>query len=275
MSNSPSRAFLKWAGGKFKLLHRLEPHLQGHKLIEPFVGGGAVFLNQRFGHYWLADVNPDLIELFKTVQQEGETFIGYAQSFFTTQNNEKASYLKLRDEFNQGVTGRRRAAIFLYLNRHGFNGLCRYNRSGGFNVPFGSYRAPYFPDKEMLQFHLRSQQAEFACESFEVSMNRAKHGDLVYCDPPYVPLSPSSKFTDYAQNGFGSHQQEELALRAEQLASRGVKVVISNHDTPLTRELYHGAEIESFPVQRYISSNGSNRGLAKELLAIYHPKNCG
>jgi DNA adenine methylase len=269
MTNNRTRPFLKWAGGKFRILDKLVPHLQGKKLIEPFVGSGSVFLNLPFERYLLGDINPDLINLYECLKKEKKQFIKYSQSFFIPQNNLQVQYLLFRTEFNSGVKGRRRAALFLYLNRHGFNGLCRYNRSGGYNVPFGRYEKPYFPEKEMLHFIFASKNATFVCGDFLSLMGRSRKGDLVYCDPPYVPLSPTASFTSYAAQGFTYDEQVELAYRAQQLANRGVKVVISNHDNSITRQIYQDAQIESFPVQRFISRDTKNRGKVQELLAIY------
>ena len=269
MQSQRSRPFLKWAGGKYRLLDKLAPHLVGRKLIEPFLGSGAVFLNQNFERYLLGDINPDLINLYGFLKKERGKFIKYSQSFFTPENNHQQKYLEFREEFNNGLTGRRRAALFVFMNRHGFNGLCRYNKSGGFNVPFGRYAKPYFPEKEMLHFIKKSKNATFVCGDFVSLMNRSRRGDVVYCDPPYVPLSPTASFTSYASQGFTYDQQVELAYRAQHLANRGVKVVISNHDNAITRQIYQDAYIESFPVQRFISCDGARRGKAKELLAIY------
>ena len=269
MQRNTTRPFLKWAGGKYRLLQRLTPHLEGNKLIEPFVGSGAVFLNLPFDKYLVGDINPDLINLYEILKNEQDSFIAYCQSFFTADNNQKDTYLKFREEFNSGLVGRRRAALFLYFNRHGFNGLCRYNKSGGYNVPFGRYKKPYFPAKEMKFFYQRAKKVSFVCGDFVNLMNRARKGDLVYCDPPYVPLSPTSSFTSYASQGFSYDQQVELAYRAKRLANRGVRVVISNHDNEITRRIYEDAEIESFYVKRFISCEGANRRDAKELFAIY------
>jgi len=269
MQNNRTRPFLKWAGGKFRVLDKLAPHLQGQKLIEPFAGSGAVFLNLPFDRYLIGDINPDLINLYEILKKERRKFINYSQSFFTAENNHRTQYLKFREEFNGGLVGRRRAALFVYLNRHGFNGLCRYNQSGGFNVPFGSYKKPYFPEKEMLHFINKAKKARFVCGDFVSLMNRARRGDVVYCDPPYVPLSPTASFTSYAAQGFSYDQQIELAYRAVHLAERGVKVIISNHDNAITRKIYEDAKIESFLVKRFISCEGKSRGNAKELLAIY------
>lgn len=269
MHDKRTRPFLKWAGGKYRVLDKLEPHLQGKKLIEPFVGSGSVFLNLPFERYLVGDVNPDLINLYECLKKERNKFVEFSRSFFIPANNHQSQYLSFRQEFNSGVTGRKRAALFVYLNRHGFNGLCRYNKSGGYNVPFGKYTKPYFPEKEMLHFIQKAKQVQFVCGDFLKLMNRARKGDVVYCDPPYVPLSPTASFTSYAAQGFTYDQQVELAYRAKHLASRGVKVVISNHDNAITRQIYEDAEIESFKVQRFISRDGANRKNVKELLAIY------
>ena len=269
MQQLRSRPFLKWAGGKYRLLDKLSPHLKGQKLIEPFVGSGAVFLNMDFERYLLGDINPDLINLYQCLKKEKGKFVKYAHSFFVDENNKQSAFLDFRKEFNSGLTGRRRAAMFVYLNRHGFNGLCRYNKSGQFNVPFGKYKKPYFPEKEMIHFIKHSKNAKFVCGDFVTLMNRSRRGDVVYCDPPYVPLSPTASFTSYAAQGFSYDQQVELAYRAKHLANRGVKVVISNHDNEITRKIYEDAEIESFPVRRFISCDGASRGKAKELLAVY------
>ena len=159
MKNNHTRPFLKWAGGKFRMLDRLAPHLQGQKLIEPFAGSGAVFLNLPFERYLIGDINPDLINLYEILKKDPIEFIDYCQNIFTPENNHQKYYLQFREEFNNEIAGRRRAALFVYLNRHGFNGLCRYNKSGGFNVPFGSNKKPYFPEKEMIHFANQAKKA--------------------------------------------------------------------------------------------------------------------
>ena len=269
MNDVRVRSFLKWAGGKYRLLDRLAPHLQGKKLIEPFVGSGSVFLNSTAERFLLGDINPDLINLYECLKKNKKSFIKKSTLFFTPAYNQQKVYLKLREEFNSIMVGERRALIFVYLNRHGFNGLCRYNKSGIFNVPFGRYTKPYFPENEMLHFIQQSKKAKFICTDFITLMNRARKGDVVYCDPPYVPLSPTASFTSYAAQGFTYDQQVELAVKAQALSSRGVKVIISNHDTPITREIYQGAQVESFKVARFISRDGANRKPAKELLAVF------
>jgi DNA adenine methylase len=267
------KPFLKWAGNKYQIIDTLRKHLpKGNRLIEPFVGSGAAFLNIYFPRFYLADTNEDLITLFTQLQNGGEDFIDYCRGFFVPNNNDADVYYALRERFNFTEDPKEKAALFLYLNKHGYNGLCRYNQSGGFNVPFGRYKKPYFPTKEMRYFQQRALQATFVCDDFLTTMELAELRDVVYCDPPYVPLSDTSNFTSYSAGGFSAAQQLTLALMARKLAARGVPVVISNHDTEFTRDVYAGAEIISFDVQRYISCNGDNRGKAQELLAIFCPE---
>jgi len=264
------RPFLKWAGSKCKILERIKAILPaGSRLIEPFVGSGAVFLNTDYSRYLLADNNEDLINLFLALQAEGESFINYSKSFFIEENNTEDRYYELRVIFNSTSDCRLKAALFIYLNRHGYNGLCRYNAKGVFNTPFGQFKKPYFPEKEMRYFCLKARHATFKVADFRSIMDEAGEGDVVYCDPPYVPLSGTAKFTTYSSVGFGIKDQEELATYAQKLAGRGVPVLISNHATDFTLKAYKSAKIELFDVQRFISCNGSNRGKAGEILALF------
>lgn len=268
---SHQRPFLKWAGGKFRLLPRILKVLpEGNKLIEPFAGSGALFLNADYDRYLLADINPDLIDVFNQLKKGKTEFIDYCASFFTAQNNNQKTFYELRDYFNQLPAGRERAALFIYFNRHGYNGLCRYNRSGGFNVPFGRYKKPYFPGREMEFFAEKAKRAEFRCQSFSKTMSHTRKGNVVYCDPPYVPLSLTANFASYSQQEFSLDNQRELALEAQKLAKRGVPVVISNHDTDFSRLIYAKAkDLQSFPVRRFISCDGAGRNNAQELIVVY------
>ncbi|PHR64105.1 MAG: DNA adenine methylase [Idiomarina sp.] len=270
------RAFLKWAGGKYNLIESITAVLpEGNKLIEPFVGAGSVFLNTDYPKYLLNDVNPDLITLFKFVKRRPKRFIDDARKLFSMANNRPEAYYALRQQFNASSDPYERSLLFLYLNRHGYNGLCRYNLSGQFNVPFGQYQRPYFPQAEIEFFAEKAQRATFTCMGFEQVFRRARKGDVVYCDPPYAPLSLTANFTSYACGGFGMDDQTELARRAEHTArKRGIPVVISNHDTEFTRLLYKNAELESLQVARFISPKGDSRGKVAELLALYqHDRN--
>ncbi|MCA0937675.1 Dam family site-specific DNA-(adenine-N6)-methyltransferase [Vibrio alginolyticus] len=266
------RAFLKWAGGKYGLVEDIQRHLPpARKLVEPFVGAGSVFLNTDYDQYLLADINPDLINLYNLLKARPEEYISEAKRWFVAENNRKEAYLSIRAEFNNTDDVMYRSLAFLYMNRFGFNGLCRYNKKGGFNVPFGSYKKPYFPEAELEFFAEKAKKATFVCEGYPETFRRARKGSVVYCDPPYAPLSNTANFTSYAGNGFTLDDQAALADIAERTATeRGIPVLISNHDTTLTRRLYHGADLSVVKVKRTISRNGSGRNKVDELLALFH-----
>ena len=266
------RPFLKWAGGKFQILDRiLEALPRGSQLVEAFAGSGAVFLNASFEHYVVNDINPDLINLYCTLQDGGEEFIRYVESFFSPDTNQEEAYYELRQRFNTTSNAAEKAALLVYLNRHGYNGLVRYNSKHQFNVPFGRYRRPYFPLEEMRHFYACSQRATFRCVDFAEVMGQAKRGTVIYADPPYVPLSATSSFTSYSSDGFGVDDQNRLGEVAEQTAAKGVPVLISNHDTPFTRKIYARARLIHFQVQRSISCRGEARNKVDELLALFEP----
>jgi len=269
--NDKHRPFLKWAGNKYRVLPHIEEILpDGKRLIEPFAGSAAVFLNTNYSRYLIADNNPDLINLYNILKKEGEVFIKKCRRIFTQKNNNEQHYYKFRNEFNQTNNIQRRAVLFLYFNRHGYNGLCRYNQKGGFNVPFGRYSKPYFPEKEMLFFHKKSRKAIFKLADFSTIMDKARSGDVVYCDPPYVPLTKSANFTSYSTGAFLEQKQIQLAEYAKKLSAKGIPVLISNHNTSFTQSSYRSAlSIKQFSVRRFISCKGSQRNHATELLALF------
>ena len=164
-----NRAFLKWAGGKYPLLDDIKRHLpKGECLVEPFVGAGSVFLNTDFSRYILADINSDLISLYNIVKMRTDEYVQAARELFVPETNCAEVYYQFREEFNKSQDPFRRAVLFLYLNRYGYNGLCRYNLRGEFNVPFGRYKKPYFPEAELYHFAEKAQNAFFYCESYAV-----------------------------------------------------------------------------------------------------------
>lgn len=268
------RPFLKWAGNKYRLIDKITGLLPcGERLIEPFVGAGAVFLNTDFSTFLLTDVNRDLIALYQILQKEGADFIDYCRRYFVPRNNERTAYFNLRSTFNAldpDKNAWERAALFLYLNRHGYNGLCRYNARGRFNVPFGQYVRPYFPEAEMKYFYQKARKAVFRVQDFRTTMMEAVEGDVVYCDPPYAPMSETANFTGYSMDGFNMRDQADLAELARELSCKNIPVLISNHDNDFTQKAYIFAQVKpSFPVQRYISCQGGNRRSVSEILALF------
>ncbi len=265
-----NRSFLKWAGNKYRCLdYILQSFPSAKRLIEPFTGSASVFLNANYSEYLLAEANQDLVLLFQFIQQEGSKFIDDCAVFFCPENNVKSRYYALREQYNLSKNLRERAVLFLFLNRHGYNGLCRYNQQGIYNVPFGSYPKPYFPRKEMLNFHAKSQKAHFIHSDFRKTFEYAKPGDVIYCDPPYSPTQQATNFASYIDKCFGEEDQIQLAQLAKNSAAKGITVIISNHDTSFTRLQYRDAEITSFLVRRSINCKSDERHYVKELVAVY------
>jgi DNA adenine methylase len=267
------RSALKWAGGKKKLTNEIAsllPKKGKKRLVEPFVGGGSVFLNLEFDEYLLVDMNKDLINLFNTIKTQSSEFITDAQEYFNKDHNQPEKYYDYRTQFNQSADPYERSLLFLYLNRHGYNGLCRYNKSGGYNVPFGRYKHPYFPKEELLYFSKKAQSATFIQGDFETAFSQLEADDVVYCDPPYSPINPTSNFTAYAGNSFTDEDQKRLVACAEIAKKKNIPTLISNHYVDFTKELYKGATKKKFlQVQRSISQKGKGRIKVKEILALY------
>ncbi|EFN0587270.1 Dam family site-specific DNA-(adenine-N6)-methyltransferase, partial [Escherichia coli] len=167
---------LKWAGNKTAIMSELKKHLPaGPRLVEPFAGSCAVMMETDYPSYLVADINPDLINLYKKVAADCESFISRARVLFEIANREVA-YYNIRQEFNYSteITDFMKAVYFLYLNRHGYRGLCRYNKSGHFNIPYGNYKNPYFPEKEIRAFAEKAQRATFICASFDETLAMLK-----------------------------------------------------------------------------------------------------
>ncbi len=279
MKKDGNRPFIKWPGGKYKLvkhiIQAIEQKLSSdykdtnhYRLVEPFVGSGALFLNTPFKAYLLCDINEDLINLYKTLQTYQDEFIQYTKSFFTQQNNTPDKYYEFRDTFNSSTDIVLKSALFVYLNRHGYNGLVRYNKSGKFNVPFGKYDQPYFPGKEMKYFvhKCKTADVEFKVQDFRDTFKELTEQDIVYCDPPYVPLSDTANFTSYTQEGFSLKDQQDLLTCAKNASIQGIPVVISNHECSFVMNNYD-AEITSVDVRRSISCK--ERKKVKEVLAVF------
>ncbi|EGC8714868.1 Dam family site-specific DNA-(adenine-N6)-methyltransferase [Salmonella enterica] len=265
------RPFLKWAGGKYSSLPELERLIPaGKRLIEPFVGGGSVFLNSdKHERFLLADINADLINLYQMLAVVPDSVIAEAMKAFRHLNDVE-NYTVIREAFNaQKLNATERAAAFLYLNRHCFNGLMRYNLDGFFNVGWGKYKSPYFPEEEIRAFRQKSHACVFMTAGFERTLRLAGDGDVVYCDPPYEPMPGTAGFTNYASGGFSWDSQVALAESCVAAHQRGAKVFISNSTAPRVIELYerHGFTLHRVNARRSISSKGSTRETANDIVA--------
>lgn len=265
-----TKTILKYAGNKSDLLPTIMPLLVGYnRLIEPFCGSCAVGVNSPHAKVWANDINRDLILLYQSVCNPA--VLTKCIELFSGKYNNEASYLALRDRFNLRLCDLvERAALVVYLNRHCYNGLMRYSGKGRFNVPFGRYKAPRMPGREIVAYRCFSKRATFTCLDWATVMDQAVAGDIVYADPPYIPKSDTASFVDYAGSTFGIPDQVRLNAKAVELAARGVPVVISNSDTPETRIVYAGADrLIELTAERRISARSESRGEASELLLIY------
>lgn len=265
------RSIFKWAGGKFGVLEQIFRYLpEGKRLIEPFVGGGAVFMNAGYKENLLNDVNADLINFYKTLQRKERSLITLAHRFFQDYNTQEG-YLAVRNAFNKQVyDDLHRAAAFLFLNRHCFNGLTRYNQAGEFNVGYGKYKTPYFPLQEMEAFLGAEGRSEFVCGDFAAVIEAAGEGDVIFCDPPYEPLPNTEGFTNYSGHDFKFEEQKRLVSLLTDAHRRGAKVLITNSGAPNIRELYHdsGFRVEPLFARRSVSCKGDTRGVAHDVLGI-------
>lgn len=272
---SASRPFLRWPGGKSRLLRLIWRHLpRARRLIEPFIGAGAVTLSapDAFSAFIVSDANEALIQLWRAVK-EPDDLIGQARKYFTERYRSREAYALLRSTFNPTAAALERAALFLYLNKFGFNGLTRFNRAGQFNTPYGNPSSvPKLREREIRLASQRLRHSEIHYGDFSRAMQLAGDGDVVYCDPPYLPLDGLAAFTAYTTDGFGIEDQRRLISEARKPSARGAFVAISNHDTANARSLYEAFDIIELQAYRSISARATKRGRARELLAILGPR---
>ena len=264
-----ARPVLKWAGGKSKLVESICALLpkKVDTYFEPFVGGAAVFFalakQKRFRRAVLSDRNPELVNVYQALQSDVDGVITALRRL----RYDEESYYCLRDK--KPRTAVQRAARTIYLNKTGYNGLYRVNRSGQFNVPFGRHTNPTICDEPNLRLVAECLKGVTLVDNdFESICQRAQAGDAVYLDPPYMPMSDTAYFTSYDKHPFGLEEHRRLAQVFSDLADRKVLAVLSNSDTPETQTLYRGWSIKRLQVPRAINSRASNRGPVSELLVL-------
>ena len=282
------RPFLKWPGGKARLAPEIDralgPWMGGRHYIEPFCGALAVYLHRlgqgRLGkaRAVLSDANPNLMALMTTVRDDVHSLCEALDALPRGEGWED-SYYDMREKFNaevrQGVTAvgtSAHAAKMVWLNKCCFNGLWRENKRGLMNSPIGRYARPSIPSAASLrQAGVALRDTILRTGDFEQSMELAGDGDQVYCDPPYVPLSVTSSFTSYTAGGFSWKDQQRLANAARAAVDRGARVVLSNHDLGVVRELYGdlGFSFGSVETRRSISCKGSGRSKRVSELVIW------
>lgn len=264
-----NKTILKFPGSKVRVMGELSAHLPaGNRLVEPFAGSCAVMMNTDYPEYLIADINPELINLYRQVKEHTRPFIVVAMALFS-QNKTEESYYEGRKEFNSNpaLPLLERAAHFLYLNRHGYRGVCRYNRRGDFNIPYGHYATPYFPLAEIEAFAKKAQRATFECATYQETLGMVKAGDVVYCDPPY-----HGTFTDYHTGGFTEDDQYSLACYLLGVSETN-PVVVSNSDTMFTRSIFRAFDITKIIVARSVGVKAGDKKRAAEIIAVRKPEN--
>jgi DNA adenine methylase len=264
VKNASIKPFLKWAGGKRWFGEeygddlRAEIVARGGRYIEPFLGGGAVALRLGLPNMLLGDAEQELIDCWNAVRVYPDAVAKHLDDLRGATS--ETDYYTVRDLDPDLLSPTERSARTIYLNKMGFNGLFRKNRSGAFNVPWGKGEKRLLPTRDGLCSIARAlfanqHDAEIVCGDFEKLINRATGSDLVYCDPPYDGV-----FTDYTAKGFSADDQDRLAAALWRATTRGAAIVAHNADTPLVRRIYHWAQIHSIEERRAINSNGNGRG---------------
>jgi hypothetical protein len=289
------KPFIKWAGGKGQLLKEIKKlypfeNKKIDKYAEPFIGGGAVLFdiltNYDIKKAYISDVNKELINIYKVIQNKAEELITFLKKFeedyLPLENEErKEYYLQKREEYNNWKKRYNAenieemgAALFIFLNKTCFNGLYRVNKKGEFNVPMGAYKKPLICDEENLRnISILLKNVEIICADYTKSENFIDENTLVYFDPPYRPLTETASFTSYTEFSFNDEEQIRLAEFIKTLNSKNIKAILSNSDPKNVNQddnffddLYKGFNIRRIGASRMINSKGSSRGKITELL---------
>ncbi|HEY8096576.1 MAG TPA: Dam family site-specific DNA-(adenine-N6)-methyltransferase [Methylobacter sp.] len=277
MAKAPPYPFVKWAGGKSRVaqyvLRRLPDSIGTY--YEPMVGGGAIFFElakaKRFKNAVLADKNPDLINTWNVIQNNVEELIKELSNK-KKYRYEKQTYMKIRSS-TKDMTKVELAARFIFLNKTCFNGLYRLNSKGGFNVPFGKYEDPLICDEKNLRTvsHLL-EDVDIILQDFGRATLDAADGDAIYFDPPYIPLSNTSKFTSYTSDGFTIDDHMRLAKTFKLLGDGGTRVVLSNSSAKAAIELYGGFDIDWIIGTRSVGGPADYRKSVKEMVVFHGPR---
>jgi len=269
IGNAVCKPFLKWPGGKRRLLSDLLKRFpkKYNRFLEPFIGGGALFFKVSPDNGYISDINPDLINIYEVVRNNVHELI---DSLKKHKNTEKYFYnirSTDRTEEYKHWSNVEKASRLGYLNKTCFNGLYRMNSNGYFNAPFGFYKNPNIVDeKNLLACSALLQNTEIALASFEAVENIAQRGDLVYFDPPYVPLDKTSSFTKYYKDDFDLVSQFVLRETCDNLTHKKVMFILSNSFTDTTKDLYKNYNVEIVKANRAINCKGNGRGKINELI---------
>lgn len=273
--NELVKPFVKWVGGKRQLLPEIEKHIPKKisTYYEPFVGGGAVFLNHQPKKAVLNDYNEELINAYEIIKDDVDELIEELKKHEQMSSEDHFYDVRSwdREKGYDGLSDIKKAARLIYLNKTCFNGLYRVNSSGFFNTPYGRYKNPNIVNEHTLRalhIYFNSNNIIFKTGDFENAVKGIRKGAFVYFDPPYAPLSSTSNYTGYTLAGFNADDQIRLKKLCDKLNKRGVKLLLSNSNVPFIRELYDEEDyiIEVVGAKRAINSKGNKRGEVEEVL---------
>lgn len=265
---------LKWVGGKRQLLNDIIPMIpkKYSTYVEPFIGGGAVLFELQPKKAIINDYNTELINVYTVIRDYPEELI--CELKFHKENNTSEHFYSVREydrnpEIFSSLTPVQKAARVIYLNKTCFNGLYRVNSAGQFNSPYGKYKNPNIVNEIVIRAmskYFNENNIIIKNGDFKDALKNLRKGAFVYLDPPYMPISSSSSFTGYTENGFDANKQVELKEVCDKLNEKGVKFLQSNSDCEFIRDLYKDYNIKTIKAKRAINSKGNSRGEINEVL---------
>lgn len=267
MSNPIVAPFVKWAGGKRQLLPQIRERMPQHynRYFEPFVGGGAVLFDLQPEHALINDINKALINAYKIICEKPEEFLRAVKQLDNEmQQNGKEYYYAKREDYNDKLMRAEYdvelAALFVFINKHCFNGLYRVNGKGLFNVPYNQSKCASVDEKLIMDISQVLQGVTILDGDFEDACADAQQGDFIFLDSPYAPLNPAS-FESYTKEGFDMESHRRLARLYDDLTAKGCFCMLTNHNTEFINTLYgnKGYKIDVVSVKRLINSDASNR----------------
>jgi DNA adenine methylase len=270
-----AKPFVKWLGGKTKLLPQLTAMQPDsfNRYYEPFIGGGALFFSLMPGKAVINDLNPHLVNLYTQVRDNLDTLLlkaGELIDIYLELDDaaRDAFYYLIRDEFNQRTDDDTwGASMFLFLNKTCYNGVYRENANGKFNVPFGRRKTISLHDLDSIKLASEALKgATILNGSYADALKTASKDDFIYLDPPYVPLNATSNFTQYVGSNFGNKEHIELKAIFEELHKRGCKIMMSNSDTEVVRNLYKDFKLTEVLAERAVNCKAQGRGKITELV---------
>lgn len=280
MSNSNISPFVKWAGGKRQLLDKISERMPKtyNKYYEPFIGGGAVLFHFLPEHAIINDINEALINAYCMIRDYPQDFIEKVNKFDSEMwEDGKKYYYSIREIYNDKLMKKEfdveLAAIFVFLNKHCFNGLYRVNGKGLFNVPYNNSRCVSINENFILEISNYLKKIQILKGDFQAACQDAGKGDFVFLDSPYVPLNPTS-FDSYTKEGFDVESHKRLAVFFDELTERGCYCMLTNHNTEFINQLYSGKgyTIDVVSTKRSINSDASKR-TGEEVIICNFKKN--